>query len=111
MNKQDKTFWSLTTLDKLYIPSVSSIEELEIFAIEKCGDGLRIKHYFSSYIIIRDPKKTTFQDGHRVICVNKQKALELQKEMVLKQLDLLTKRNNEAFEALSKFTKKHFTPK
>ena len=107
MNKQDKTFWTLTLLDKLYIPRIESIQELEVFQIFKHGHGLRIKYYYENWIDIDNPSRTTFGN----ICCNKQKAIELQKEMVLKQLDLLTNKNNEAFEALSKFTKKHFTPK
>ena len=111
MNKQDKTFWSLTTLDKLYIPGVNLIEELEIFAIEKHGDGLRIKHYYSSYIIINDPRKTTFQDVHKVICVNKEKAIEIQKELRATNLKYLKRRHAESLAELNEFVEKYFLPK
>ena len=107
MNKQDKTFWTLTLLDKLYIPRIESIQELEVFQIFKHGNGLRIKYYYENWIDIDNPSRTTFGN----ICCNKQKAIELQKEMRATNLKYLKSKHARSLAELNEFVEKHFTPK
>ena len=110
MEKQYKTFGSLTILDKVYKPMIEDIIFYSIESIAKDGLSQDIIIHFDGNDYLKAQSSNTVINSRykKNICVNRAKAVEIQQEMRKQKLMDLQKKVQEAIDKLNEFSSKYF---
>ena len=108
MEKQDKTFGSLTILDKVYYPKIDGIIFYNVNSIEKEKNDIKISFDGIDYLIVQPSNTVANSRFKKNICVNKAKAVEIQQEMRKEKLLDLQKGVQETIDKLNEFSSKYF---
>ena len=108
MEKQDKTFGSLTILDKVYKPMIEDIIFYNVESIERSGKDIEVHFDRCDYITAQPSSTVNNSRFKNNICVNRAKAVEIQQEMRKEKLLDLQKEVQKAIDKLKEFSQKYF---
>lgn len=109
-----KTVNTLNVGDKLYLPRIGEIEEIEVVKIEKTESGIRVDPRF--YFSFNDcdynaaiSRYVYFKKRERVLYINIEDAQKEQRKIQISELKRLQDVASVALKSLNEFTLKYFT--
>lgn len=108
MEKQDKTFGSLTILDKVYKPTIEDIIFYKVECIDRMDKNIVVHFHRNDYMIGQPSHTVRNSHFEKKVCVNRAKAVEIQKEMRKERLIKLQEEVQKAIDELNEFSQKYF---